>query len=511
MKNFYIFSASLLLVILFSFHKSSQAQGAFFSINSDSIRIDESSKNPILLKYKSSIPATTATISGAYSKVLFTLKPSSTTPNTLEIPKKFSYGAKELPILGGKYKIVFAGDTEPIDLQFFGKDTGPKSAQGIETDEFNILVCPKGKVLNIETIRKVLKDEGINDNSLQFIQSKSLEGEVAPCDCTFYTLKTGNKEADKFPQYIKALSNLRSTEFPYVLVSPNIVRFLAPHAVYGLGPDTADYDSKDYVIADSLPSTKIYDKKLNLVVIDSGVVNSSNFKSKMIKINAVDNLNKIGGHGTPIAYIASDNNPYLNLYSEQVCDSEGHCPESNVIPAICRYAKGSFSEKTVINMSMFSASPSKILDAVMKSMSKKQIYFTAAAGNADNSSANPLGMQIKKALANKQPLFGLEGMYPAGVQEKNIFGIESLDSKGAIVDTSLPGPHIKAAACGRWLSSVDPIGATHNGVNKDATGKILKPYSGTSFATAVASGKLLSFLSQGKYPIKNADLSVTCP
>jgi Subtilase family len=528
MKFIYTLLILFLFILIFGHNRRVLAQSTSIKLSTeDVVRFG---KNPnYSLNYIKSPSSASIVSANLYGD----LKVSSTLSipldvkfsNKVIISSKANFSGSSLPILGGRYRLIFKGDdgseSIPIDIKIYGSDTGPGSKDGISSDEFNFIICPGSQLISIKMIQTALNSVGINDNQLKFkvpgsnsetgisdrITSiptgKKLEGDNSPCNCTFYTLVTGNTDPKNFSKYLRALSQMNLEPDSSITISPNVIRWLAPHSLYGLGPDKSSYKPGEPVVINALPGVSFI-KPVNLVIVDSGVDKIALQNNKVKQpfgskfINSALDVMKIAGHGTPIAYVASKGDPKVSIYSEIVCDSEGHCPESNIIPAICRYSKKAFIDnKTVINMSFYSPSPSDILDKVMKSMAAKSIYFAAAAGNSDTVTSE--GIKIKKALDSKFPLFGFEGMYPAGISASGIFGVGSVDKKsGKLAESSILGPHAKTKACGRWLQSIDPSGNLRN-------------YSGTSFATAVVSGKLLSLLSLGATTISTSALTMDCP
>jgi hypothetical protein len=480
----------------------------------------------------------------------------------VEIPSSNSQGD---PILGGKYRILMQIDT-PEGVEFgnyetkefeiytldFGHTVVGGNSQGDKIIfDFNVIDCEKfsqkHKIIEFLLKKMSMRSRGMNEDTNRNIDFTpkipyKLPGNsnIAPCGCEFYTIsvifsrKNVSAKFSALTKFFKEFSanpigKVSYREGRQVFISPNVERWLGGHGVYYLGPDSASYKGTPPAISPTAllkdwksNSSGIRAKKVRLVVFDSGVSQIPTYLPKVIGDKTDDFLLKTGlvnigkGHGTPIAYIASQGvgNGKLEIYSEKVCDSEGHCPESKIIPALCHQLddaiKSGMTGKTVFNMSLFSASASQNLERVIEVVTQNDIHIVAAAGNAGSGHGG-----AKQAYE----LFGVDGMLPAGARkpgetindhifkfvrgQTNTWGVASIDqSSGGFAESSIHGNHENLVACGRWLQSVDPNGHKSGDKGKNGTGEEFEypPYSGTSFATAVVSGKLLSLLSQGIAP-----------
>jgi Subtilase family len=433
------------------------------------------------------------------------------------------------PILGGRYTMSLesGGVSKTFNLEIYGVDIAEDKAGGVKNREFelNFVYCKESKLEVVENlvnsqIRKSLpKRESFSRFTVKIIKINRLDGNKFPCNCTLYTAKVASNDTENFTKILKALRNRENS--PIREVSPNIIRLSASHSVYQLGPDgkspflitTPDFAkiATDDIYLDSLESNKT----ARLVVLDSGITTSfAIFGKKSITLSpkgSVDTFNSSipipTGHGTPIAYIATQKLPdtKVKIFSERVCPDDGHCPENLIIPALCRQynlaKKGtngvSELSNTVVNMSLFSPSPSQILESTIKMITDEGMYVTAAAGNAPLEITKNLGI-------DKSPLMGMEGMYPAGITKSpwaapftakkfitRLFGVAAIDKTAPVplapTETSIPGFHENIRACGRWIKGKNPKGQD-------------MAYSGTSFATAVVSQHLLADIVNGVTP-----------
>jgi hypothetical protein len=347
-------------------------------------------------------------------------------------------------------------------------------------------------------------------------------------------------------------------------VDPQVTRFLAPHGIYAFGrhsnanPDNPSIGTSK--IQNLLPNAtgKSSVRSAVLAVLDSGVtpipalqrsmagqvelsqsflsedgkpVTEGHPRDRIPSTRASEfddhgHLLPSGGHGTPIAWLAAQGmvkGKTLFVRSEPVCDKNGHCPETKIIQGLCdalafkdaKEHKLKTKVPLVINMSLFSPTPTLILRNVLNTVIQNSpggVLIAAAAGNVTEAA--------RATLLAHPDLVGIQGMYPAGYAStalvvphdsartrevdipetwkslssplSQVFGVGSLfcqtpdemackPNSLMMAESSISGSHVSFAVTGQWLESYDSAGH-------------LGSYSGTSFATALTSGAFVRLM-----------------
>lgn len=194
--------------------------------------------------------------------------------------------------------------------------------------------------------------------------------------------------------------------------------------------------------------------KIKVAIIDSGVdyTNGIKVKKRYNLVPGEDNINILyedrTGHGTAVAGViaANSNNgggidgidPYVDLYSVKVLDSENRAPVSRVVEGIYWAIE---QKVNIINLSLGTTDNSFALEKAVKDASDKGILIIAAAGNDSK---------------NIQ--------YPAAYKE--VISVGSITSKGKVSESSAgeekaelvaPGEDVVASS---FLDGVIKVGGT---------------------------------------------------
>jgi hypothetical protein len=471
---------------------------------------------------------------------------------------------------GGIYPILIKSSNSSnfeSRVMIYGSDTS--SIEGSKFESLIISICQTGAVLAEDVLKRDILSSlphpwnSLTSNTVNIKRlGLGIKG-FGSCGCSIYEVNLF-----KFDQKTyglgKLVKDVRTGLKPLenqaeITVDPQVIRVIAPHGIYAFGPDTAEYKKNVDPIIDSseLPNLlpedtfKSPSRDTVLAVLDSGMAvlpkiepSTTLSQSKIdddgsfnptgtlrdsvpvTRNSERDELNHrlpSGGHGTPIAWLAAQGRVgrgKLFVRAEPVCDKDGHCPETKIIQGLCdALAFKDAREKDlktkvplVINMSLFSPTPTLVLKNVLTTIIKQSpggVLIAAAAGNATP--------EARRTLLAYNELLGIQGMYPAGYAStaevvptnpvraravkiptnlepfssrlQQIFGVGSLycarsDCRGDVLqvaETSIPGSHVNFAVPGRWLQSYDPDSK-------------LQVYSGTSFATALTSGAFVRLM-----------------
>lgn len=214
-------------------------------------------------------------------------------------------------------------------------------------------------------------------------------------------------------------------------------------------------------------------KKVRISILDSGInYLHEDLNGKVVKsYNAIDEgqpISDVAGHGTAIAGIiaANDNRkgiigvfPNVELYDVKVLDDEGKGGVESIVKGIY----WSIEENVdIINLSFGLQSDNKMLREAVEEALSAGIILVAAAGNTYS-----LGTDYPAAY---------EGVYSITAVDKNFQRLSS-SAKGKI-DFAAPGENV--------------LSTNHLGE--------YSYYTGTSFATAYATGIIAIFLSEFEQP-----------
>jgi hypothetical protein len=468
-------------------------------------------------------------IQGFGGKIRFRIPSPKMQPNSLHCYKSQGHCFKPDRLWGGIYDVSIQETPNTVlrhsSITILGGDAIPTDPVLVNKYELNILRCDGGS-----GVADLLGNTSITKPLREF----QLRGK-GPCGCKLYEVGVDLEKSESGKTIGQFLHDLKP-KFGFSKLTSSIdlqvTRVLAYHGVYSFGPD------RDPEVIEGIDSANLLPKPSNnplpnavLAILDSGVEEKSGIFDqpsaiRLTQASLPDDRSATGtetstdavlanpdpdpkgtpyygGHGTPIAWLASQGrNPnqgsMLHIRSEPVCDKYGHCKDSKIIRGICDAVKyrdslpDPLNVPLVINMSLFSPTPSKALRTVLQyalSTTKKTVVV-AAAGNATT--------ETRESLLNKPNLLGLQGMYPAGyaasiVLNPNreaisgfttpltlIFGVGSMNGNEP-VETSIPGAHVKFAVQGRSLKSYDPYAKS-------------LAYSGTSFATALTSAAFLRLI-----------------
>jgi thermitase len=204
---------------------------------------------------------------------------------------------------------------------------------------------------------------------------------------------------------------------------------------------------------------------VTVAVIDSGIAAHPSLKDVQIThIDLVNDGSQMNGHGTAMASLIAGNDtsvsgvaPAAKLLDIRVADTHG---DSNTALLSSAIVKATDLGARVINVSLGSSSSSPTLEAAVRYAQSRHVIVVAAAGNEQQ---NALSM-------------------PAGIP--GVLSVGAVDANGTQAYFSNSGPGLTLVAPGV-------------GIVSGYTDSKLVIGSGTSQATAIASGVVASLLARG--------------
>jgi hypothetical protein len=178
-------------------------------------------------------------------------------------------------------------------------------------------------------------------------------------------------------------------------------------------------------------------------------------------------------HGTQVASLICQVDPGARILPYRVCDSEGNGRGYDVARAVYRAI---WEGADVINLSLSFAERHDAVDLALRTAILSGIEVCVAAGNTGKDQV------LYPATLTENPYSSFAiWKYPCGV-----LAVSSVDESGA------------RASFGAWGSSIDLVAPSVN-LCAAAPGGTWGPFSGTSAATAVASGALSRVHSSGSF------------
>lgn len=211
---------------------------------------------------------------------------------------------------------------------------------------------------------------------------------------------------------------------------------------------------------------------IKVAILDSGInndlqTNAFNVVKEFNTFDSSSNVNDDFGHGTAIASIIIDipHNEKIQVYDIKVLNEKGTGDVKNLIAGIEWAIEESVD---VINVSLGLHKDNQLLEDVIKKALQKDIIVVASSGNNH----------------------GLFIDYPA--KYEGVISVSSLKNNNEKVFSSESGK-IDLVDYGMDIEAINNNGKTEN-------------FSGTSFATANATRKLIALILAGEIPKSNKEL-----
>ncbi|MEK3993126.1 S8 family peptidase [Robertmurraya sp. FSL R5-0851] len=245
---------------------------------------------------------------------------------------------------------------------------------------------------------------------------------------------------------------------PLLIILSTLVILLTFFILTNLPPSNIEVNSDSSII--------------KVAILDSGInndlqTNSFNVVKEFNTFDSSSNVNDDFGHGTAIASILIDvpQNEKIQVYDIKVLNEKGTGDVKNLIAGI-EWAM----EETVdvINVSLGLHKDNQMLEDVIKKALQKDIIVVASSGNNH----------------------GLFIDYPA--RYKGVISVSSLKNNNEKVFSSESGK-IDLVDYGMDIEAINNNGKTEN-------------FSGTSFATANATRKIIALILAGEIPKSNNEL-----
>ncbi|MHC4377124.1 MAG: S8 family peptidase [Planctomycetota bacterium] len=178
-------------------------------------------------------------------------------------------------------------------------------------------------------------------------------------------------------------------------------------------------------------------------------------------------------HGTQVASLICQVDPGARILPYRVCDSEGNGHGYDVARAIALATK---QGADVINLSLSFSEKHDAVDSALRAAIAAGVEVCVAAGNTGSSNE----------------------LYPSTIDEDNSYSLAMWKYPYGVLAVSAVDASGQRATFGAWGEHIDVV-APSVGLCAAAPGGAWAPFSGTSAATAVASGALSRVRSEPAY------------